>query len=99
MPDRPARVYWFDKGDDPSILIFDAGYEYGDIHIYEHKKKMKATELPEQKRIYGHHRMWDLVYPGGGGEVTRAELEEVMHELTKLESMLLRILANKNEIL
>ena len=93
MQKRPGRIYWFSQKDEKDILIFDAGYAYGDIHLYEHKKTLKATELEEQKRIYGYHQMWDLTWPGGGEKVTRAELEKVTNELSNLQYLLHRILA------
>lgn len=92
MHKRTARIYWFPKSDEPDVLIFDAGYQFGDIHIYEHKETLKATELEKTITTYGHNQIWDLVHPGGGREVTQAELQGLMRQLQSLEQYLIRIL-------
>ena len=46
MVRRVPRVYFCEKTQDRNaILIFDAGYDGGDVHIYEHKETQQAKEI------------------------------------------------------
>ena len=67
MTKREAKVYYIRKSDEPDILIFDAGYNKGDIHIYEKKETKKASELEVILEQYGYNkssgREWKLDFP------------------------------------
>jgi len=59
---RPPNVYWFRKSlHKKDILIFDAGYANGTIHIYEHKETLDAEELENQLREHGQGKSWRIL--------------------------------------
>ena len=65
MNKREAKIYWFKKTPpEKGLLIFDAGYNYGDIHIYEHKETLKSTHLDELLKKHGYCMKWDLLQQG-----------------------------------
>lgn len=47
--ERKPRVYWNGKG----ILIFDAGYEGGDLHIYQ---EIDAKPAQDMKEVFRHYK-------------------------------------------
>jgi hypothetical protein len=54
---REPKIYWFaNKG----ILIFDAGYVNGSVHIYEEKDEKDAADLKELLSKYGHCWDWSI---------------------------------------
>lgn len=54
---REPKIYWFaSKG----ILIFDAGYENGSVHIYKEKDESEAVDLKELLSKYGHYKDWSI---------------------------------------
>lgn len=55
---RQPRVYVFIHKD---VLIFDAGYAKGQIHIYELKKSLFAEELNAQLNRYGQSINWAML--------------------------------------
>jgi hypothetical protein len=55
MNPRQPRVHWIrrPKGE-KDLLVFDAGYERGQFHTYEHKESIKIEEISEtNRRIVG----------------------------------------------
>jgi len=52
MEKREARVYYIQREGKKAILVFDAGYAGGDVHIYEHKESCSAKEIEEEVRAY-----------------------------------------------
>ena len=51
---REPRVYHLpEKEDRKAMLVFDAGYAFGDIYVYEHKESIETKKLEEElKQIY-----------------------------------------------
>lgn len=59
---RSPRVYWFQKSlRKKDILVFDAGYTNGTIHIYEHKETLDAEELENQLRKHSQGKSWRIL--------------------------------------
>jgi len=58
---REPRVYYLpEKEGKKATLVFDAGYAFGDIHIYEHKETIDTEKLEEElKQIYGRSRLYE----------------------------------------
>ena len=60
-----GEIYWVSRKD-KDILIFHRGYvgndgePIGDIHIYEHKETLRATELQNQLKKYGRYLSWKI---------------------------------------
>ena len=53
MARRVPRVYFCEKTQDRNaILIFDAGYDGGDIHIYEHKETQQAKKIENEMKTH-----------------------------------------------
>lgn len=49
MTKREPRVYYSaEREDRKAILVFDAGYAGGDVHIYEHKETRLAKEIEDE---------------------------------------------------
>jgi len=55
--EREPKLYWIEMPKytkQKDILIFDAGYRFGDIHIYEYKESIPIKEVEkEAKELYG----------------------------------------------
>ena len=50
---RKSRIYWVKgKKDDKDLLIFDRGYNGGDVHIYELKDSFPQTKIEEYMKNY-----------------------------------------------
>jgi hypothetical protein len=50
---RERRVYWIHKPEgEKDLLIFDAGYVGGDIHIYEFKESIPSENIEEEIKSY-----------------------------------------------
>jgi len=54
---REPKIYWFANKE---ILIFDAGYKNGSVHIYEEKDERDAIYLKELLSKYGHYKDWSI---------------------------------------
>lgn len=56
MEKREARVYYIpEREGQKAIIIFDGGYAYGDIHIYEYVKSHDTEEI--EKEIKEHYKV------------------------------------------
>jgi hypothetical protein len=56
MEKREPRVYYLaEREDKKAMLIFDAGYAGGDIHIYEHREMISSQEIEEEMKT--HYRL------------------------------------------
>jgi hypothetical protein len=55
------KVYWCQrpKGE-KDLLIFDAGHMHGDMHVYEHKETLPATELNRLMTNYPSYQAWNI---------------------------------------
>lgn len=93
MKNRKTKVYWFNS---EKNLIFDPGYEEGDIHIYNHDQSISAIYLEEKVKSFGNYMDWDIKPPGD--PVTKEELEEavrmVQESHRKLKNVLNQALEN-----
>lgn len=59
---REPKIYYFPETQERrAVLIFDGGYEGGDIHIYEHKETLPDSELDAQIRKHGHPMSWKII--------------------------------------
>jgi len=59
---RSPKVYWFQKPPrKKDILVFDAGYANGTIHIYDHKETLDAAELENQLKKHGQGKSWRIL--------------------------------------
>ena len=59
---REPKIYWFRKPKgEKDVLIFDAGYQNGDIHIYEHKETLPAKELNNEIIKHGYCVEWRIL--------------------------------------
>jgi len=53
MEKREARVYYLQEREDrKAIIVFDAGYAGGDVHIYEHKEAFPTKEIKKEIGAY-----------------------------------------------
>lgn len=58
---KPRLYYFPETSGRKAILIFDSGYSFpdgkriGNIHIYEFKETLPASQVDEQLRKYGHY--------------------------------------------
>jgi uroporphyrinogen-III decarboxylase len=49
MEKREARIYYIqEKEGQRAVLIFDAGHENGDVHVYEYVKSYSTEEIQEE---------------------------------------------------
>ena len=52
MTEREPRVYFVpEKKDRKAMIIFDAGYAGGDVHIYEHKESISTDEMGKELQL------------------------------------------------
>jgi hypothetical protein len=61
--DRKPRVYYLpEKEGRKAMLVFDAGYALGDIHIYEHRETIDTKKLEEEmKQFYGKDQLSEAI--------------------------------------
>lgn len=46
---REPRIYWVKRPrGEKDLLIFDAGYEEGNIYVYEYKESIEVKEIQRQ---------------------------------------------------
>jgi hypothetical protein len=63
MERREPRVYYLaERQDRKALLVFDAGYAGGDIHVYEHKETIATERLEEEmKQFYGKDQLSETI--------------------------------------
>lgn len=71
-PTREPRIYWFQRWKtigrgrerkklDESILIFDAGYEGGLVHVYKHVETLHCEQLEDKLKELGQYLSWNIL--------------------------------------
>jgi hypothetical protein len=79
--EKPRLYYFPETRDRKAVLIFDSGYSdengkrIGNIHIYELKETLPASQVIEQVKKYGHYLDWYLSYQDPS-EIRRKAIEE-----------------------
>lgn len=64
-PRKDGKIYYFPATRDrEAVVIFDAGNEGGNVHVYEHAQTLPASRLNEVLAKYGHNIAWRLVSEG-----------------------------------
>ncbi|MFX0172626.1 MAG: hypothetical protein ACFE9L_11960 [Candidatus Hodarchaeota archaeon] len=59
---KKGKLFYIRRRDETDILIFDAGFEKGNLYIYVEKEIRKVTELREILLKYGFNESTSQLY-------------------------------------